>query len=123
MTMTENFREREARCRCGKCEKNLPPTVEETARKLEHLRKLIGNSPLKVSSWFRCRSHPAEAGKRPGSLHRHTTGRSVDIHCQGELRWRILEQARKAGFLSCGQYRWGLHLDWVPGDVARHWNG
>lgn len=123
--MTEHFSEREARCRCDPCRRRqlpLPPDVQRTARRLEKLRELVGGRPLKVSSWFRCREHPAETGKRPGSLHRHSTGRAVDIHCQGELRWRIMEQARKAGFLNCGHYRWGLHLDWVR-DAPPHWTG
>ena len=34
-----------------------------------------------------------------------------------------MEQARKAGFVSMGAYRTFLHLDWVDGDVARHWTG
>ena len=121
--MTEHFTNRDYGCRCG-C-KFTPPSAnaESTARKLEQLRMLCGDRPLKVSSWFRCRRHPAEAGKGRGALHRHTTGQAVDIHCRGELRWRILEQARKAGFLSCGHYRTFLHLDWVPGDIARHWVG
>ena len=121
--MTEHFTNRDYGCRCG-C-KFSPPSADaaSTGRKLERLRRMCGDRPLKVSSWFRCRRHPAEAGKGRGALHRHTTGRAVDIHCRGELRWRIYEQARKAGFLSLGNYRWGLHLDWVAGDVARHWNG
>ena len=90
---------------------------------LEELRSRVGDQPLRISSWFRCADHPAERGKEPGALHRHTTGRAVDIHCRGELRFLILEHFRAVGFKSLGVYRWGLHIDHVLGDVSRFWIG
>ena len=121
--MTDHFSDRDARCRCGCGNVGPRRDVERTAQRLETLRAAVGHRPLKVSSWYRCPDHPAESGKLRGALHRHTTGRAVDIHCRGELRFRILEKLRKAGFRSLGIYRWGLHLDWVEGDVSRFWIG
>ena len=131
MKLTPHFTRREARCSCddGR-ECGLAPlpggevlqAVEETARRLELLRGHCQGRALRINSWYRCPESRYERDKPPGSLHRHTSGRAVDIlPLDDDQRWRIMEYARASGFLSLGCYPWGLHLDWCDGDIARHW--
>lgn len=123
-TITPHFTWREARCSC--ClgvDALVNMDVHETARKLEQLRSLAGGRSLRVASWYRCLQHPHEARKREGALHRHTTGRAVDLHLATLQYLDVVERVREAGFTSCGFYSWGIHVDWVDGDVARYWRG
>ena len=127
--MTEHFSREEAMCRgCdGTCPRaiqyrpDVQARVQETAERLEALRKLVGR-PLRITSWYRCENHPVERVKGPGATHRHTTGRAVDVACPDPgLRFALMEHFRAAGFRCMGVYRWGLHLDWTGG--PRFWIG
>jgi len=118
-----HFTWEEARCACcWAIPEGVLPDLYRTASKLEVLRHRMGE-PLPVSSWYRCKQHPIERGKHPNALHRHCTGRAVDIGAKGLTRLKLVELARTCSFKSVGVYHWGVHLDWVEGRVARHWLG
>lgn len=97
--------------------------VHRTAGLLEKVRAIV-RRPLVVTSALRCSHHPEETAKPPGSLHRHTSGRAVDIRAQGDRRLELLFAARKAGFRSFGIYPQFLHVDWCDGpEYRRLWVG
>jgi zinc D-Ala-D-Ala carboxypeptidase len=104
-----NFSEAEMRCKhSGRCEMNA-----DFMDMLQALRVAYGR-PLAVTSGYRDRSHPVEAGKsKPGA---HAAGRAVDIACQGADAHRIAALAFGLGFTGVGvsQHSRGarfLHLD------------
>jgi len=119
--VSDHFTKREARCSCCL---SIPLThwdaITSTARTLERLRERTGGKPIRVSSWYRCRDHPLERRKRYPALHRHCTGRAVDVFVSGLERLAMIEQARACGFVSVGVYSWGLHLDTLKQHEA-HW--
>jgi len=124
--LAPHFSWAEAFCRCtegGRCPAYRPiADIRDTAARLERLRTGLG-APIRITSWFRCKYHSVEARKGRNALHRHCTGRAVDIAVEGTQALKVIELARWSGFRSVGVYRWGLHLDWVDGNVARYWLG
>jgi hypothetical protein len=75
--LTPHFRISEARCKhCGR----LPFVVKVRARKhafnLERFRHELGDRPVSILSWFRCRTHNTNIGGATNS--RHMKGDATD---------------------------------------------
>lgn len=94
------------------------------------------NLPFNITSGFRDLSHPSEAKKKPGSLHRHTTGKAIDLDVGGmndEQKARIVETLVSMGATGVGVYPGGkmIHVDWTgmggsykgPGTASRWYGG
>lgn len=94
---------------------DIRPKVARFARRLEELRKRIGDQPIIINSWYRSPSHPIEKAKdKPGA---HTTGQAADIRCDGVLARQITEAALSMEFGGIGIKQHGpragrfIHLD------------
>lgn len=74
--------------------------------------------PLNITSGYRDLNHPSEAKKGPHALHRHTTGKSIDLDIGGysdQQKQQILETLVSMGATGVGIYPGGtmLHVDWT----------
>lgn len=92
---------------CDECH----PTVVsmDLVRKLEALRTLVGNKPLRIVSGFRCPPCNARKGGAPKSQHLY--GKAADI----PAGYATVAQAKTAGFTGIGSKgRWAIHVDVRP---------
>ena len=71
--------------------------------------------PFIVTSAYRCKDHPVEAGKAsPGA---HTTGKAMDIKVSGKRAWMLIKEATAMNFVGIGVSQKGdpnsrfVHLD------------
>lgn len=74
--------------------------------------------PINITSGFRDLNHPSEAKKGPHALHRHTSGKAIDIDIGGysdEQKQQLLETLVSMGANGVGIYPGGkmLHMDWT----------
>jgi zinc D-Ala-D-Ala carboxypeptidase len=53
--------------------------MSHTAQRMEFVRAALGNSPIHVSSWFRCLELNLRLGSKPTS--QHPKGEAVDFTC------------------------------------------
>ena len=89
--------------------------------RLDLLRDLLG-FPLVVTSGWRCRDHPLEAGKpEPGA---HSMGIAVDLAVKNHAALETVRMAAVLGFTGIGVNQKGtkryIHLDTLePGDPIR----
>lgn len=88
--------------------------------KIEALRHDLG-IPFTVTSAYRCPEHPIEAAKKsPGA---HASGRAIDIACQGDKAYEILEGALRMGLTGIGVNQKGasrfIHLDDLEAEEGR----
>jgi zinc D-Ala-D-Ala carboxypeptidase len=88
--------------------------------KIEALRHDL-NVPFTVTSAYRCPDHPIEAAKKsPGA---HASGRAIDIACQGDKAYVILEGALRMGLTGIGVNQKGgsrfIHLDDLEDEQGR----
>ena len=108
-----NFSADEFRCRhTGRVEMSA-----EFMRRLQALRVAYGK-PMRVTSGYRHRSHPVEAGKlQPGA---HTLGRAADIAVHGADALRLIRLALDVQFTGIGVQQKGparfIHLDDLPSE-------
>jgi uncharacterized protein YcbK (DUF882 family) len=92
--------------------------------------------PFNITSGYRDLSHPSEAKKKPGSLHRHTTGKAIDLDVGGYSdgqKAQIVETLVSMGATGVGVYPGGkmIHVDWTglgtsykgPGTASRWYGG
>ena len=103
------FTEAEFACKhCGKSEMD-----QKFVDRLNELRVKCG-FPFRVTSGYRCTDHPVEAkkGTKSGA---HTTGKAVDIACEGALAYILVQQALAMQFKGIGVNQKGggrfIHLD------------
>jgi zinc D-Ala-D-Ala carboxypeptidase len=111
-----NFSAAEMRCKhTGKVEMH-PDFME----RLQALREAYGK-PMRITSGFRDRTHPAEASKRTTGA--HTTGRAVDIAVQGKDALDLVAFAIDFGFTGIGIKQHGgarfVHLDDLEGNAQQ----
>lgn len=112
-----NFPRAEMACKhTGKCE--MHPVFMQ---RLQHLRNLYGK-PMRVTSGYRDKTHPAERGKTVSGA--HSLGRAVDVAVSGPEALTLLRLALPLGFTGIGIKQHGegrfLHLDDVPnGELPR----
>ena len=83
--------------------------IIETAKKLDRIRKILGNKPIHVNSWYR----PSHINFRVGgSKHsRHQYGDAVDIRSDYFSPFEIFSklQDHQGGL---GKYHSFVHIDW-----------
>lgn len=75
------------------------------------------NEPFNITSGYRSLTHPVEARKGPGALHRHTSGKAVDLDVTGwsdERKAKTIEMLAAMGATGLGIYPSGkmIHVDW-----------
>jgi uncharacterized protein YcbK (DUF882 family) len=105
------FTEAEFKCKhTGKCEMS-----EDFMAKLYELRHEFG-APMVISSGYRDKTHPGEAGKTAAGA--HTMGRACDILISGKDALALLRLALSMGFTGIGIQQKGnsrfIHLDDLP---------
>jgi len=103
-----NFSESEFRCRhTGKCEMR-----PEFLAVLQAIRTEYGK-PMRITSGYRDRTHPAEA--RKSTTGAHVLGVAADIAVEGSDALRVVELALKHGIKRIGVQQKGggrfIHLD------------
>ena len=74
--------------------------------------------PINITSGFRDLNHPVEAAKGPHALHRHTSGKAIDLDIGGysdQQKQQVLETMLSMGATGVGIYPGGkmLHVDWT----------
>lgn len=107
-----SFSEDEFRCRhTRRCAMH-----PEFMARLQRLREAYGK-PMKITSGFRDRTHPAEARKTTTGA--HVLGRACDVAAAGPDAIRLIVLAAEFGFTGIGVQQKGegrfIHLDDVPG--------
>lgn len=76
--ITPNFAWAEAVCRCGcTMPQGIREEIRRTAEWAERIRSALGDSPMKILSWYRCRKWNAHVGGAPSS--QHLQGRAIDF--------------------------------------------
>ena len=83
-----------------------------TAKKLDQLRKQLGDRPIHVNSWYRPQHINALVGG--GKWSRHQYGDGVDIksdYFSPQQIYRMLRDVHSGGL---GRYYSFLHIDWRP---------
>jgi zinc D-Ala-D-Ala carboxypeptidase len=103
-----NFTEAEFRCKhTGKC--HMQP---EFMARLQMLRNMYGK-PMRITSGFRDRTHPAERDKQHAGT--HTMGIAADVAVTGGDAYHLVKLALDAGFTGIGVNQKGnarfIHLD------------
>ena len=102
-----NFSFKEIACQhCQECDIN-----EDFMDDLQTMREFVG--PMKITSGYRCPSHPIEAAKpAPGS---HSKGLAVDVSCRGQGAFNVVRAGLEQGMLGIGVSQQGdsrfIHLD------------
>lgn len=92
-TQDDHFSDRQFACHhCGKGIKVNP----ELKNKLEQLRKLVGNRPIKIVSGYRCPEHNKAVGGVKNS--QHLSGNAADIKIEGMTPREVNQKAREIGF-------------------------
>jgi zinc D-Ala-D-Ala carboxypeptidase len=106
-----NFRDYEFRC--PHCEVALVrPRLQE---RLETLRHLIGDKPIRIVSGYRCPVHNKAVGGAPDSQHMYAAAADIP---SGLVKFA---QAMRAGFTGIGtKGDWVVHVD-VRDGALRHW--
>ena len=122
--ITEHFTWGEAACNCcGRWPDH--DEIRATAEWMERVREVLGGRPLRINSWYRCRTHNARVGGEPNS--QHLLGRAVDFTVKDLSPAAVAKLLRPhwgAGKLirGLGQYRGFVHADRRTGRPAR-WRG
>ncbi len=90
--------------------------VISTAKSLDRLRKLLGDRPIWVNSWYR----PSHVNQRVGGSKwsRHQFGDAVDIRSNYYSPQHIYRLLNKVHFGGMGRYYSFVHIDW-RGEFAR----
>ena len=121
--ITEHFSWYEAVCRhCGQLPPDLEPNVIATAEMAERIRALLGDRPMRISSWYRCPEHNAEVGGAKNSM--HLQGKAIDFVVKDmvphavQVKCEALQQQGIIGGL--GWYHGWTHADLGP---RRSWRG
>lgn len=97
MTLTEHFTWQEvqqsptaeARGIDNTVPPNLKANVERTAGHMEEVRELLGNKPIRVTSWYRCPTLNKAIGGSPKSA--HMRGLAVDFKVPHLPLWTAFE--------------------------------
>lgn len=120
--LTKNFSTWEFACKC--CGNHpAPEALKPLAEALQKLRDLITaergvDTPVKVTSGYRCPNHNRAVGGKPGS--QHVLGKAADIQVKGLTPDDLAKYARRIPeFHGIGIYRSWVHAD--VGDRVAHW--
>ena len=110
---TPNFSRRELSCKCG-CTTpvGVALNLEKLAKALEELRTLA-NSPLTITSGYRCPRHNSRIGGAKGSQHMH--GIAADISSKRLTPKELAELAEKVPAFANGGI--GVYSRWIHVDI------
>ena len=107
MKLSPHFDSDEFKCKCG-C--GLSDIDAKLIVRLEKLRKLCGDKPLRVNSGHRCKEHNTSVGGSPNS--QHLLGKAADIRCPAGMTIdQFADKAKRCDFGGLGIYKTFLHLD------------
>ena len=112
--LSAHFSRSEFACKCGCGFAQVKP---ELINKLEKLRELCGNKPLKINSGCRCAKHNKTVGGASKSQHLYGTAADVAL-VPGLSVDEMAKLAEQAGFDGIGKYNGRIHVD-VRGAKAR----
>lgn len=123
--LTKNFDTSEFACPC--CNK-IPPieTIQPLASALQAMRDRISrergaDTPIIITSGYRCEKHNQEENGSPKS--QHMAGRAADIKIKGFLPQETAWYAKQVKALhGIGTYPKHVHVDVRPGKLTV-WNG
>ena len=87
-----------------------------TAKSLDRVRKMLGDRPIHVNSWYRPSHINARVGGSKWSRHKY--GDAVDIRSNYHSPATIYKLLNKVHFGGMGRYYSFVHLDW-RGEFAR----
>lgn len=103
--ISKNFNLKEFECPC--CNRVMISNL--MIIKLERLKILIGNKPIKITSGYRCKNQNSIVGGVKHSYHKY--GLACDVVVEGVTPEFLKEYAIRAEFLGIGTYRDFTHLD------------
>lgn len=106
MNLSEHFKSSEFKCKCG-CGGGNPD--RDLIKKLEHLREMLGNKPIIITSGYRCPKHSVAVGGYATDA--HTCNIAADIMINGETVEHIAECAERVGFSGIGVMTNAVHVD------------
>ena len=102
----KNFTQDEFMCKCG-CGKAV--VIPILVNKLQRLRDYV-NSPIIITSGYRCPNHGAERRKTWPGAHAH--GLAADIIVRDvDLRYKVIQAATVINFTGIGVAKTFIHLD------------
>lgn len=116
LKLSENFRAREFRCKCGCCKTALIDDV--LVAQLQAIRNHFGKS-VNITSGYRCVSHNKAVGGDPNSS--HMQGMAADIVVPGVKPRAVAQFAESMGIVRVGLYDDFVHIG--SGTVKRYWLG
>lgn len=128
--LTKDFKASEVWCKhCGE-----QGMKDEFVALLQEFRDFLG-TPIVITSGYRCKKHPVEASKKPGSIARHTLGVAADITCPSmsleQLYSKVKEFGRFQGigvsphrnFIHCDQREASASWYYTKTDKTLPWDG
>lgn len=106
--VSKNFSRKEFACRCG-C--GFDDVDDELVQVLEHLREVLGNTPVTITSGCRCTAHNRKVGGAPKS--KHILGVAADIKVKGVKPNRVADTLEDLypDRYGIGRYRGWVHID------------
>ena len=113
--LSAHFSKKEFACKCGCGFNQVKP---ELIAKLEKLRELCGNKPLKINSGCRCAKHNKAQNGAKNSQHLYGTAADVRLPDENMSVDEFAKLAEQAGFDGIGKYSNRIHVD-VRGYKAR----
>lgn len=116
LQLSENFRTKEFRCKCGGCKTALIDDV--LVAQLQAIRNHFGKS-VNINSGYRCTIQNKAVGGDPHSS--HMQGMAADIVVTGIKPKEVAKFAESMGIVRVGLYDSFVHIG--SGDVKRLWIG
>ncbi len=90
--LTKNIKASEVWCKhCGE-----HGMKDEFVALLQEFRDFV-DAPILITSGYRCKKHPVEASKKPGSVGRHTLGVAADITCPSMSLEQLYSRVKEFG--------------------------
>ena len=120
--LTKHFSKSELACKC--CGELV---IDERFLDSLELLRFVYNKPIIVTSGYRCPKHNSEVS-HTGETGPHTTGKAVDIRCNGQETYFLVKIAIMFGFTGIGISQKGkgdsrfIHLDTLPDHRPRIWS-
>lgn len=106
---TKHFKDKEFQCKCGNCN---PIKINTELKAVLELVRIHFDSPVIITSGYRCEAHNNHVGGAPKS--KHVLGIAADIKVKGvspDTVYSFLDE------IFPSQYGLGLYKGWVHVDV------
>ena len=119
--MSKHFEVQEFLCPCCRQgAEELQPHFDELTERLEHLRRLLGNAPMIITSGYRCFAHNRAVGGAKNSL--HMQGLAVDFKVPS-LPWEnVMQTLPYSKFGGIGVYHGTKHVHVDMRDTRTMWS-